>query len=80
MNESFVVELWELLKEYSDRKHLSIVSEKYVDLLVDHGISDQSLENALGHDDDLDDAIRNVLDIFDEDDDVDDGDYDYDDE
>lgn len=79
MNEALVVEMWELLKEYSDRKHLSTVSEKYVDLLIDHGISDQSLENALGHDDDLDDAIRNALELFD-DDDVDDSDYDYDDE
>lgn len=79
MNESFVVEMWELLKEYSDKKHLSIVSEKYVDLLIDHGVTDQSLENALGHDDDLDEAIRDELELSDDDDD-DDDDYDYDDE
>lgn len=75
MNESFIVEMWELVKEYSDKKHLSIVAEKYVDLLSDHGATDQNLENALGHDDELDDAIRNILDI---DDDYDDDDYDYD--
>jgi len=78
MNESFVVEMWELLKEYSDKKHLSIVSEKYIDLLVDHGVSDQVLENALGHDDDLDESIRNILEMYDDDDG--DDDYDYDDE
>lgn len=80
MNESFVVEMWELIKEYSDKKHLSITSEKYVDVLIDHGFTDQSLENALGHDDDLDEAIRNALELFDDDEDIDDSDYDYDDE
>lgn len=75
MNESFIVEMWELVKEYSDKKHLSIVSEKYIDLLIDHGATDHNLENVLGHDDNLDNAIRNILDVNDSDDD---NDYDED--
>lgn len=79
MNESLVVEMWDLIREYADKKHVSILAEKYVDLLTDHGATDQHLENALGHDDELDEAIRNILDI-DDDEDFDDDDYDYDDE
>lgn len=78
MNESLVVEMWDLLKEYSDKKQLSVIAEKYVNVLSDHGVRDQDLENALGHDDDLDDAIRELLELDDSDDYEDD--YDYDDE
>jgi hypothetical protein len=78
MNESLIVEMWDLLKEYGDKKHLSIVAEKYVDLLSDHGATDQNLSEALGHDDLLDEAIKTMLDIEDSEDDEDD--YDYDEE
>jgi hypothetical protein len=78
MNESLIVELWDLLKEYGDKKQLSIVAEKFANLLSDHGATDRDLENSLGHDDDLDTAIRELLDIDDDSDD--DSDYDYDDE
>jgi hypothetical protein len=78
MNESLVVEMWDLLKEYSDKKQLSVIAEKYVNVLSDHGVRDQDLENALGHDDDLDDAIKELLELDDSDDYNDD--YDYDDE
>jgi hypothetical protein len=76
MNESLIVEMWDLLREYSDKKQLSIVAERFVDLISDHGASEQNLTEALGHDDNLDDAIRNLLDLEEEDD----NDYDYDEE
>ena len=79
MNESLVVEMWDLLKEYSDKKQLSVIAEKYVNVLTDNGVRDQELENALGHDDDLDDAIKEILELTDDDDEFED-DYDYDDE
>ena len=79
MNESLVVEMWDLLKEYSDKKQLSVIAEKYVNVLTDHGVRDQELESALGHDDDLDDAIKEILELSDDDSDFED-DYDYDDE
>lgn len=78
MNESLVVEMWDLLKEYSDKKQLSVIAEKYVNVLSDHGVRDQELENALGHDEDLDDAIKELLELNDDDDFEED--YDYDDE
>lgn len=76
MNESLVVEMWDLIKEYSDKKQLSVIAEKYVNVLSDHGVRDQELENALGHDDDLDDAIKELLELSDDDDYEEDQDYD----
>ena len=75
MNESLIVEMWDLVKEYADKKQLSVVAEKYVELISDHGARDQDIRNTLGHDDDLDEAIKIVLDIDEEE-----ADDDYDDE
>lgn len=72
MNELLIVEIWDLFREYADKKQLSVISEKYLDILSENGVSEQHLENALGHDDDLDEAIKTLLDIDDTDD------YDYD--
>jgi len=74
MNEALIVELWDLIREYSDKKQISIIAEKYVELLSDHGARDNDIRDALGHDDSLDEAIKIVLDIEDEDD------YDQDDD
>jgi hypothetical protein len=74
MNELLIVEVWELFREYADKKQLSVIAEKYIDILGENGVSEQNLETALGHDDDLDDAIKAALDI----DETNDDDYDYD--
>lgn len=66
MNDSLVVEMWDLIKEYADKKQLSVIAEKYLNVLSDHGVREQDLEGALGHDDDLDDAIKELLEIDDE--------------
>jgi hypothetical protein len=63
MNEILLVEIWDLLREYADKKQLSVLAEKYVDILGENGVSEQNLENALGHDEDLDEAIKSVLDL-----------------
>mgnify|MGYP003349436734 CR=1 FL=1 len=74
MNEELIVEVWHLIREYSDKKQLGIIAEKFVDVLSENGVSEQSLENSLGNDDDLDEAIKILLDIdLDDDDDYDDG-------
>lgn len=66
MNDALIVEMWDLLKEYVDKKHLSVIAEKYVELLGDYGVTEQTFESVLGHSDDLDDAIRNLLEIDEE--------------
>lgn len=63
MNEILLVEIWDLLREYADKKQLSVLAEKYVGILGENGVSEQNLENALGHDEDLDEAIKSVLDL-----------------
>lgn len=63
MNESLIVEMWDLFKDYTDKKHHTVIAEKYVVLLSDHGASDRDLESVLGHDDALDYALKDFLDI-----------------
>ncbi len=62
MNENQIADIWMLFKEYIDKKLLEAVSERYVDLLADHGISDKIMASATGVDDTLDAAIEYYLD------------------
>lgn len=62
MNENQIADIWLLFKEYSDKKALESLAERYVDLLADHGISDKTLKEALGFESTLDEAIEYYLD------------------
>jgi len=67
---SQLVEIWQLFKEYVDRKQsMDVVAEKFVDLMADYGVDDEEFQNALGADDDLDQAIQYYLDAESEDED-----------
>ena len=73
MNEENIAEIWTLFKEYVDKKQIELVAEKYIDLMADYGISDETLKDCLGVDSALDDAIYYYLDedgdeTFDDDD------------
>ena len=63
MNEEFVADLWELFKEYLDKKHIEIAAEKYVDTLIDYGMDDIQLQGMLGVDKTLDAAIQYYLEM-----------------
>ena len=64
MDESQIVDLWNLFKEYLDKKQpIEQLAERYVDMLADYGTSDESLRNALGNDTYLDGAIGYYLDL-----------------
>ena len=67
MNDSQVVDIWMLFKEYLDKKHVDLAAERYVDLMADYGVSDEELKDSLGNDAALDHAINYYLDIDDED-------------
>ena len=56
------VDVWNLFKEYVDKKQVELVAEKYVDLLADHGVDDQQMKELLGNDNHLDEAIGYYLD------------------
>lgn len=68
MNASLIVEMWDLFKDYTDKKHQPVIAEKYIQLVTDHGATDRDLHNVLGHNDDLDDAIKEMIDLDDDED------------
>jgi hypothetical protein len=72
MNEEFVADIWMILKEYFDKKHIELAAERFVDAVIDYGVNDESLREILGTDTHLDAAIQYYLemdtDIDDEDD------------
>ena len=58
-----LIDVWGLIKSYVPSKDRSVVAEKFVDIAMDHGIEDEELKELIGHDDELDEAIRYNLDI-----------------
>jgi len=76
MNESQIVEIWQLFKEYIDKKNVDVAAERYIDLLADYGIGDDTMTSALGTDVVLDHAINYYLDL---DEDLDDYNEEWDD-
>jgi hypothetical protein len=62
MNENQIADIWLLFKEYADKKAIESLAERYVDLLADHGVSDKTLKDSIGHDEALDEAIEYYLD------------------
>jgi hypothetical protein len=63
MDESQIVDVWTLFKEYMDKKNLDVAAERFVDLLADYGVDDHTLTQVLGSDNTLDHAINYFLDI-----------------
>jgi len=74
MNEEHISDIWTMFKEYVDNKQIEIVAEKFVDLLADYGVSDETFKEVLGTDSALDDAIGYYLDTDNHDDDEEDWD------
>ena len=58
-----LIDVWGLIKSYVNAKDKSVVAEKFVDIAMDNGIEDEELKELMGHDEDLDEAIRYNLDI-----------------
>ena len=68
MNEDHISDIWTMFKEYVDKKQMDLVAEKYVDLLADYGVSDETFKEVIGTDSNLDEAIGYYLDLDNEDD------------
>ena len=66
MDESQIVDIWTLFKEYLDKKNQDIAAERFVDMLADYGVDDHTLTQVLGSDATLDNAINYFLDIDEE--------------
>jgi hypothetical protein len=67
MDESQIVDVWTLFKEYLDKKHIEMAAERYVDMLADYGVNDQTLLDCIGNESNLDHAINYYLDLDDSD-------------
>lgn len=67
MDENLIVEIWALFKTYVDKKVLPDVAEKYVEVLVENGASDDDLRSAVGTEIKLDRAIEAYLNPEDDD-------------
>jgi len=78
MNDTQIAEIWVFFKEYLRKEDISVAAESFVDLLADFGVKDRVLENALGTDPDLDNAIEYYLEDDSEEEEYDEG-YDDDD-
>ena len=63
MNEEQIADVWTLFKEYLDKKHVEMAAERYIDLCADYGVSDETLQECLGIDSNLDAAINYYLDL-----------------
>lgn len=68
LNETQIGEVWLLFADYLDKKQIDVVAERYVELLVDQGVNDRTLQNASGVDQVLDHAISYYLEEDQEDD------------
>ena len=69
MNEEHISDIWTMFKEYVDKKQIELVAEKYVDLLADYGVSDETFKEVIGTDSSLDEAVGYYLDLDNIDDD-----------
>jgi len=67
MEEQQIAEIWQLFKEYLDKKNVEIAAERFVDLMADYGVQDDTLIATLGSDNHLDNAINYFLDLDDAD-------------
>ena len=63
MNEEHISDIWTMFKEYVDKKQMELVAEKFVDLLADYGVSDETFKEVIGTDSNLDEAISYYLDL-----------------
>ena len=63
LNEEQIGEVWTMFNEFIDKKNVDVAAEQFVDLLAEYGVSDSVLENAIGVDDDLDEAITYYLEL-----------------
>lgn len=66
MDETQIADIWNLFKEYLDKKHIDLAAEKFVDLLADYGVDDITFKEVTGTDRYLDSAINYYLELDDD--------------
>jgi hypothetical protein len=61
MEESLIIETWDVFKEYISEKNRDTAASHYVDFLLGKDVETSVLESVMGYDPHLDDAIQLVL-------------------
>jgi len=69
MTEEGILDTWAVFTEYIDKKHLSVVAERFIDLLADYNTETSVIKNLIGNYEELDTAIDYYLDNENSDDD-----------
>lgn len=76
MEESLIIETWDVFKEYISEKNRDTAASHYVDFLLGKDVDTSTLESVMGYDPHLDDAIQLVLGEERDDEDKDEDDWD----
>ena len=61
MDESLIIETWDVFKEYISEKNRDTAASHYVDFLLGKDVDTSTLESVMGYDPHLDDAIQLVV-------------------
>jgi hypothetical protein len=61
MEMQMLIDMWSLVKAYSNVKERDIIASKFIDIALDHGTTDEELKELIGIDDELDEAVREIL-------------------
>jgi hypothetical protein len=78
MEEDLIIEVWDTFREYVSDKNKEVAANQYIDFLIGKDVELSVLEGLMGYDTHLDNAIQLVVDENkDDEDDIDEGDYDY---
>lgn len=62
MENQMLIDVWSLVKAYVPSKDKGIVANKFVDIISDNGVDEEELRELMGHDDELDEAIKLMID------------------
>lgn len=65
MTEEQIADVWMTFKEYLDKKQIETAAERYVDLLADYGVEDETFKECFGNCAYLDAAIKYYLELDD---------------
>ena len=79
MEESLIIEVWDVFREYVPEKNRETAANHYVDFLLGKDVDSAVLEGLLGYDSHLDEAIELALGAAEEEENADD-DWDFEDE
>ena len=76
MEIQMLIDMWGLVKAYVNVKERDVVATKFVGIALDNGIAEEELKELIGLDDELDEAVREMLESDEEQNDE----YDYSDD